>query len=325
MIDPQIWRREWFLDLDPEARNTFLWAIANEVQNASGVFRPGFGAVSRMMGYDVRAAVERIQKSSSKVVYFPDEDLVWVVNFLQYQSCAGKFVLGAVANLLEQTPSHRVIVPWLSYNRMLIRTFDPALSRAKTFGWGLHSEKVTWTGDVENGSGEWAFKDCSGVGDYLALVGVDAENTSYCAMPSRGVRKTSIKAGERRETPVRSSGDTKWGKHLSRQQAQSVFEYWVDKFEKDPRNTFKADRAAKIRARSVEGLTFAEAKLAVLGCWLTGEDWPERRTRASAHSFELIFQSDGKTRGFIDEARRILKEQGRTLSDDGTQIVDIED
>ena len=310
-IAPEIWRRDWFLALSSEQRIAFIWAFTNDAVNACGVYRPGFTAAASTLGFDVEKAVEAISAQSRRLIYFKDEGLLWVVNFLRYQSCAGKFTQGAVRRLVEITDAPHIVGPWLMANRMTVRQYGPAVKEAKEAGWLVNASSVAFTldGSVEE---SWQIPRGSGPDDYIMA----------CSNGSPSIQAALIDPPD----PAKKE-PAGWPGELSREDALEVFDFWKRLFDKDGRTKFTADREQKIRARGREGVTRAEALLAVLGMWKRAKSEPlpngkSRFEEPDAHAFSLIFRNDEKMRGNIDKAAQVLRRKQWSISPDGRSIVD---
>jgi len=294
--------------LSVEEREAFIWSWSNDRTTTCGVYRPGYKVRSAVAGYDVEAALRRVQKASHKIVVYPD-GLLWVVDFVDHQIAGGTRLVGAVNALFRETTSPAVVFPWLAVNRNILRMSIDAKRTLEQYGWSVDGRQIS----SEDDDIAWLVPDGATVKDLLAMV------------PAYGQAALDVGEPVAKEEKPKADG---WSKDLTAEQGRAVFEYWCERFDKNDRTKFTEDRAKKIRARAREGLTFVEAKLAVLGCYKVAQtqllsDGKSRFSVPATHDFTLIFRSDTYTRRFIDTAEKYIRAAGKRISDDGTRIVDI--
>ena len=322
-IYSDIWRRDWFLGLSRDARDAMIWSFSNDATNAAGLYRPGFAAASAALGFSLRDAVSEVETKTGRLVYLEELDLLWVPNFLRRQNASGTFLVGSVRSLFAETGSEQMLVTWLMWNRRVIRGHPPAVAKAAEHGWSVRGDGVSFLVDQDSERQFWKPPKTDTVQSVLELMGRPARRSSPTSPPSEAQQ-----VGSDEPAVVKPKKDAPtWGKHLGRAQSLEVFALWQDRLDKK-RHQFTPKRERVIRARSNEGLTNAEARLAVWGCARTTKgrsfDDGTPMEKSNYAEFEYIFRSHENVMGFVERAKAILESEGKRLSDDGTRIEDME-
>jgi len=91
-IHTQIWRDNWFLDLEPDEKLMFIYLFSNDSTNLAGLYEIHERVIQLETGLD-KARIEEILKRferEGKVHY--QDGVVWMVNMKKYHSNAGEKV-----------------------------------------------------------------------------------------------------------------------------------------------------------------------------------------------------------------------------------------
>jgi len=331
-IDSSIWASDWFMAAPEKEKTAFLWSWTNENVTACGVYNPQFGKISKALGFDVRKALRSAEIAKS-IFVFDDLQLVLITKFIKHQGFDGPMLAMAIKSLFNQTRDRRIIYAWLAVNRKKLRANAELIRLLKNFRWSITQTDVIRLDDVGNIIERRAFADCSPLGiepgsDYAFSPESQPESIvdHVEASPVLDHAAEQRVGHPRAERKVRTrSNQIVWPNNLAKQQAEALFDYWRETFEKSARQKLIGKRLSVLHARAMEGLTFVEGKLAILGCYIDGKvRWPERLTNAKAHEFELIFRSNANVHNFVEGANKQLAELGKRVSDDGTQLVSID-
>lgn len=98
-FDTNTWSDRWFEDLPPQAKLLFIYLWTNEHCNQAGLYEISTKKMAFETGLDLDQIPELMQTLEPKVVWYPDQGIVWVKNFLRHQSRSNKFVAAATKAL----------------------------------------------------------------------------------------------------------------------------------------------------------------------------------------------------------------------------------
>ena len=89
-IHTQIWRDNWFLDLEPDEKLLFIYLFSNDSTNLAGLYEIHERIIQLETGLDKMRIAEILQKfeCDGKVHY--QDGVVWIVNMKKYHSNAGE-------------------------------------------------------------------------------------------------------------------------------------------------------------------------------------------------------------------------------------------
>ncbi len=106
---------KWLNSLSHGPRALFKALVTSSRAETCGTVRASIDIVSRMVGYDknvfipkviARALIKsQIKKLYPKVMWWPEDEVLWVYNFTRYQGKGSKFMAGAI-NRATDMPEH---------------------------------------------------------------------------------------------------------------------------------------------------------------------------------------------------------------------------
>ena len=103
-IHTQIWRDNWFLDLEPDEKLLFIYLFSNDNSNLAGLYE----LHEKIIALETGLAKERIHEiiakfeADKKVLY--KDGIVWIVNMQRYHSNAGEKVRRNIELIVEGIP-----------------------------------------------------------------------------------------------------------------------------------------------------------------------------------------------------------------------------
>lgn len=331
-IESSIWNSQWFIEATNEERIAFIWSWTNNYVTYSGVYNPHFKETSELLGFDLRTALNAAVKAR-RIFVFDEYSLIWVTKFIKHQGFSGQLLVNAIYSLFYQTGDRKIIYPWLAVNHKTIMSNPVALQALNRFRWNVTPTHVVRLDDCGGIEERRLLKECnpdtiqSKIDTYDDISYYEEYNVNNIF---QAVVPTKIQLAKRLESDFstallpKSSSDVVWGSNITREQAEMLFDYWKDTFGKSGRQKFIGRRVSALAARAREGLTFVEAKLAILGCYIDGKKrWPARLENPKAHDFELIFRNHSNVQNFIEIANEQLRSIGKKVSEDGSKLVDI--
>ena len=115
-IHTQIWRDNWFLDLEPDEKLMFIYLFSNDSTNLAGLYEIHERVIQLETGLD-KARIEEILKRferEGKVHY--QDGIVWIVNMKKYHSNAGEKVRRSIEIIVDGIPDCEVKQKYCIYN-----------------------------------------------------------------------------------------------------------------------------------------------------------------------------------------------------------------
>lgn len=103
-IHTQIWRDNWFLDLEADEKLLFIYLFSNDNSNLAGLYE----LHEKIIALETGLAKERIHEiiakfeADKKVLY--KDGIVWIVNMQRYHSNAGEKVRRNIELIVEGIP-----------------------------------------------------------------------------------------------------------------------------------------------------------------------------------------------------------------------------
>ncbi len=107
--DPFVFR----LPLEAKVLYTYLWT--NSRCNQAGLYQIAIETISSETKLNVNDIPNLIQMLEPKVKWYPEQDLIWVKNFIKHQAKSPKFLIAA-ASRLKDINDNGVVKELLEYN-----------------------------------------------------------------------------------------------------------------------------------------------------------------------------------------------------------------
>jgi len=114
-LDSGFWGDKWIRKLEPHARYLFLYLWSNDHCNPAAVYEITLETMSFETGLAESDLPELLEGMKEKVKWLPDEDLIWVKNFIKRQSKSSKFLI-AVAKSLQKINNNGLVAEVVEYN-----------------------------------------------------------------------------------------------------------------------------------------------------------------------------------------------------------------
>ena len=142
MIDSDYWSRESIQPLSWDAKAFYLYLMTNQHIKASGVYH----ITEKTICFDTELPGEKIQplftELASKVKWFKDQNIVWVMNFVYRQSRSPKFIQ-AVSKHLTELNLNGIAKEVIKYN---MEKYDLSIPYPyRTYGVAMESSELSKT------------------------------------------------------------------------------------------------------------------------------------------------------------------------------------
>lgn len=95
MIDTATWDDPWFAELEPDAKLMFLYLLTNRRSTAAGAFEITVRHMAFETGLGVDRVTDVLDTLSSRVVWWPDHQVIWIRNFFRHQAANENFTKSA--------------------------------------------------------------------------------------------------------------------------------------------------------------------------------------------------------------------------------------
>ncbi len=114
-FDSGFWGDKWVRGNVPHSKLLFIYLWTNDHCNQAGVYEITLETISFETGLPESELPDLLIGMAAKVKWLPDEDLIWVKNFLKRQSKSPKFLIGA-AKCLTKIKNNGLVAEVLEYN-----------------------------------------------------------------------------------------------------------------------------------------------------------------------------------------------------------------
>lgn len=117
-VRTEMWSDYWFQGLNIQQRYLFVYLWSNDHCNQAGLYQITLATLSFETLITKEDLPEILKSLSPKVEWYPDENLIWVKNFLRRQAKSPSFLVGAGKVLLGMKNQQHV-VQYLTFNKDL--------------------------------------------------------------------------------------------------------------------------------------------------------------------------------------------------------------
>ena len=159
-FDTGYWNDPDIMKLPMKAKLLYLYLWTNRHCNQAGLYGIALETIHFETGLEQEEIADLLKILEKKVAWYPEQNLIWVKNFLHRQSQSPKFV-AAAAKCLKTIPDNGIIKEFIEYNarytlsipysypidRVSIPSYSYALSNA------LEEEKGVVKGEERKGKG----------------------------------------------------------------------------------------------------------------------------------------------------------------------------
>jgi hypothetical protein len=107
-IHTQIWKDEWFIELEPLEKMLFIYLFSNEMASIAGIYKIPMKVISNETGIEIDAIRMMLDKFSNdgKIMY--QEGVLWVVNMRQYHYTKSPRTLERIKKDIDAIPDGEV-------------------------------------------------------------------------------------------------------------------------------------------------------------------------------------------------------------------------
>ena len=127
-IHTQIWRDNWFLDLEPDEKLMFIYLFSNDSTNLAGLYEIHERVIQLETGLDKKRIAEILARFEREGKVHYQDGIVWMVNMKKYHSNAGEKVRRSIEIIVEGIPDCEVKQKYCIYNGI---TTENTLSEKK--------------------------------------------------------------------------------------------------------------------------------------------------------------------------------------------------
>jgi len=107
-IHTQIWRDNWFLDLEPDEKLLFIYLFSNDNSNLAGIYELHERIISLETGLEPKRIIEIVNKLEADGKVYYRDGVVWIVNMQKYHSNAGEKVRKNIDTVVMGLPDCEV-------------------------------------------------------------------------------------------------------------------------------------------------------------------------------------------------------------------------
>lgn len=115
-FDTGYYNDPYVMDLPMEAKFLYTYLWTNVHCNQAGLYEIALKTISWETGITQEKIPELLEILKKKVMWLPDQNLIWVKNFLHHQSVSPTF-LAAAAKCLEKVANNGLVREFIDYNR----------------------------------------------------------------------------------------------------------------------------------------------------------------------------------------------------------------
>lgn len=119
-IHTQIWRDNWFLDLEPDEKLMFIYLFSNDSTNLAGLYEIHERVIQLETGLDKKRIAEILARFEREGKVHYQDGIVWMVNMKKYHSNAGEKVRRSIEIIVEGIPDCEVKQKYCIYNGIAI-------------------------------------------------------------------------------------------------------------------------------------------------------------------------------------------------------------
>lgn len=114
-FDDAFWGDDFVQSLEPESKLLFVYLWTNKSCNAAGLYQITIKSITFETGLPSERLKSIFSSLESKVKWYPEQNIVWVKNFVKHQSKSPQFLI-AVAKCLNSF-NNVIIKEFLEYNK----------------------------------------------------------------------------------------------------------------------------------------------------------------------------------------------------------------
>ncbi|MDO8654926.1 MAG: hypothetical protein Q7R48_00630, partial [bacterium] len=115
----ELWTDSFIQGLSPEAKLLFIYLWTNKHCNQAGLYEITLKTIAFDTGLPLASlGIEILRQLEPKVAWYPEQNIVWVKNFLKRQCKSQSFLIAAV-KCLKAMSSNSLVMEFINYNQSL--------------------------------------------------------------------------------------------------------------------------------------------------------------------------------------------------------------
>lgn len=114
----ELWTDSFIQGLSPEAKLLFIYLWTNKHCNQAGLYEITLKTIAFDTGLSLESLLEILRQLEPKVAWYPEQNLIWVKNFLKRQCKSQSFLIAAV-KCLKAMSSNSLVMEFINYNQSL--------------------------------------------------------------------------------------------------------------------------------------------------------------------------------------------------------------
>ena len=111
----ETWDEDWFQEMSRDQRYLFIYLSTNNHCNQAGVYHITLATVAFEAKLPVEELPELLRSLSPRVEWYPEQNYVWVRNFVKRQAKSPKFLVAA-AKALKNIKNNGLVKELIEYN-----------------------------------------------------------------------------------------------------------------------------------------------------------------------------------------------------------------
>ncbi|GAI65257.1 unnamed protein product [marine sediment metagenome] len=122
----ETWGDDWFQELLRNQRYLFIYLWTNNHCNQAGLYYITPTTMAFETKFSKEELPELLQSLAPKVIWYPEQNLIWVKNFLRHQAKSTKFIVAAIKFLNSSRIPEDIRNEFEAYNEELLRGVVPS-------------------------------------------------------------------------------------------------------------------------------------------------------------------------------------------------------
>ncbi|MBA7662849.1 hypothetical protein ES703_70882 [subsurface metagenome] len=122
----ETWDDDWFQVLSRDQRYLFIYLWTNNHCNQAGLYQLTLATIAFETKLNKAELPSLLKSLSPKVEWYPEQNLIWVKNFLRHQTKSPKFIIAAIRSLDNHRIPDDIRSPFELYNEELLRGIAPS-------------------------------------------------------------------------------------------------------------------------------------------------------------------------------------------------------
>lgn len=149
-IYTQIWRDDWFQELEPEAKLLFIYLFSNDSSNLLGLYKISLRTIAFETGLEIDYIKSTIQYFSEHGKVHYQDGYIWVVNLLRYNFNRSDKTVIHIKNELARIPDTQLKIDYINSANTVLIPYGYSIDGVLSVTRQDKTETVTETGQNQN-------------------------------------------------------------------------------------------------------------------------------------------------------------------------------